>query len=269
MNIIIKPEFKDLIPALSEVELDQLHRSLDAYGCQSPLLVWEENQTLVDGHNRYEYCSANGIPFEVKYMDFSSEDAAKNWMILNQLGRRNLDPDTASMLRGKLYNGQKKEHGGQIPGTRMDQNDTSSTAETIAKQTGVSAPTVKRDGKFAQALEKLGLSIADFKASGKSKKDVVAEAFPPKAKKAKPAPVVTKKPEPEPEVDDEPEDSRSLSECIVIDDEDDETPEPTKPPQELDPWTIMLMQAPKVTKAQRQEFHDLLETRWDCKPRQS
>jgi hypothetical protein len=188
MNIIIDPEFRDLIPPLAPQELEQLHSSIRDEGCRDPLVVWHEENTLVDGHNRYAFCTEHGIEMNFIERCFTSRQSVKNFIILNQLGRRNVDPDTASMLRGMLYNGAKKDQGGDHKS--KDQSDTLiNAAETIAQQTGVSAPTVKRDGKFAEALEKLGMTIAEFKASGKSKKAIIAEAFPPKEKpKASPLP---------------------------------------------------------------------------------
>ncbi|MEM7385134.1 MAG: hypothetical protein AAF514_09340, partial [Verrucomicrobiota bacterium] len=91
-------------------------------------------------------------------------DRKADWteMIKNQLGRRNLSPDQASLLRGKLYRAQKKEtpnpegenqHSKVVKG----QNDPQpTTAQKVAKQTGVSEKTVKRDAQFAEAVETLG-----------------------------------------------------------------------------------------------------------------
>lgn len=45
---------------------------------------------------------------------------------------------------------------------KMDQNDPSSTAEALAEQYGVSAPTIKRDGQFAQAVETLKPHVPDI-----------------------------------------------------------------------------------------------------------
>jgi hypothetical protein len=265
MKLIIDPEFRDLIPPLAPAELDQLHASLCADGCQSPLIVWREKQTLVDGHNRYAYLTKFDMPFETIQMSFDNREQVKRFIILNQLGRRNLDPDTASRLRGMLYNGAKKEAGSNLPQNRLkDQNDTlanQDTAEAIAKQTGVSAPTIKRDAKFADALEKLEMTIGEFKASGKSRKDVIAEAFPPKAPKPAPQPQATALLMPEPEPTPEP---------TPWPDDEDEQPLPPKPaPIENTPWTTILLNIPKITKEQRQELFEMLARKWDCKHVQS
>ena len=72
-----------------------------------------------------------------------------NWMINNQLGRRNLHPDQASYLRGKRYNAEKKSEGApsgnQNATKQLDQNDPiERTADRLATEYKVSAPTIIR-----------------------------------------------------------------------------------------------------------------------------
>jgi len=160
--IVIDEEFRDLIPPLSETELENLHRSMDAFGCRDNIIVWKKTGIVLDGHNRYAYCMEHGIPFSVTRMSCSNRDTAKNWMILNQLGRRNMDSKQQALLRGKFYNGSKKAVGGDrgnqhtnLPGGQN--GPLPKTAETVAKETGVSPNTVKRDGKFAEAVEYMGI----------------------------------------------------------------------------------------------------------------
>jgi hypothetical protein len=65
----------------------------------------------------------------------------------NQLGRRNIQPQQADFLRGRIYNRRKKkEHdGGKGKPRSGDQNDPNlRTAEQVAAETGVSPATVKR-----------------------------------------------------------------------------------------------------------------------------
>lgn len=158
-DIIIREDFKALCPPLTEAELEQLHCSLDGHGCRDPLVVWKGKNVLVDGHNRYAYCVANGIEFQLREIRFIHDDDAKNFIILNQLGRRNLSPEAASMLRGKLYYARKQEHGGDRRSHDSSGNNCHSKANTTAKQvadeTGVSEKTVRNDAEFAAASEKL------------------------------------------------------------------------------------------------------------------
>jgi hypothetical protein len=47
--------------------------------------------------------------------------------------------------------------GGGIPKATVDQSDTRlDTASRLAKEYGVSVPTIKRDGQYAEAVDKLG-----------------------------------------------------------------------------------------------------------------
>jgi len=59
----------------AEEELSRLEISLKAEGCREALIVWEG--VLIDGHNRYEICSKNDIPFEISERFFESRDDAQ------------------------------------------------------------------------------------------------------------------------------------------------------------------------------------------------
>ena len=52
MGFKIDNEFRDLIPALRPEELEGLEQSIKEDGCRDPLIIWEEEGILVDGHNR-------------------------------------------------------------------------------------------------------------------------------------------------------------------------------------------------------------------------
>ena len=52
-------------------------------------MVW--NGTVVDGHNRYEICTAHGIRFDTVERDFADRSEAILWILRNQLARRNLN----------------------------------------------------------------------------------------------------------------------------------------------------------------------------------
>ena len=89
MQIIIDKEFQSLIPPLTVEEYNGLEESILAEGCRDALVLWGE--TLIDGHNRYEICTAHNIPFETVKKDFASREDVKLWMIGNQLARRNIN----------------------------------------------------------------------------------------------------------------------------------------------------------------------------------
>jgi hypothetical protein len=92
-NFKIAPEFEALIPKLRVEEYEQLENSLRHDGCRDPLRVWEKENLLLDGHNRYRICEKWAICYGVTYLDFPNRDAAKLWIFDNQLGRRNVTDD--------------------------------------------------------------------------------------------------------------------------------------------------------------------------------
>ena len=101
-SLRIDPEFKALIPPLSAIEFASLEASILEEGCRDPLVVWTEEKIMIDGHNRYAICSAHGIPYQTVEMSFDSPNAVKVWMLLNQLGRRNLTSASVSYSAPKL-----------------------------------------------------------------------------------------------------------------------------------------------------------------------
>jgi 16S rRNA G966 N2-methylase RsmD len=99
-NIIIDPEFQGLIPPLATEEQTQLEANLLHDGCLSPLVAW--NGVLLDGHNRKAVCDKHGIPYDIRNIDMPDRDAALEWVIHNQFGRRNLTPFVRAELALKL-----------------------------------------------------------------------------------------------------------------------------------------------------------------------
>ena len=53
----IDPEFKNLIRPLRREEYRQLELNLVMEGCREDIIAW--NDTILDGHNRYEICNKN------------------------------------------------------------------------------------------------------------------------------------------------------------------------------------------------------------------
>lgn len=100
MSLKIDSEFKNLIPPLTPEEYQQLEQNLIKDGCLDPLITW--GGTIIDGHNRYEICSKHKMPYQTKEHQFGGRDEAKEWIILNQFGRRNLSPYQRGILALQL-----------------------------------------------------------------------------------------------------------------------------------------------------------------------
>jgi hypothetical protein len=183
----IDSEFQSLIPPLSKGEKAALQATILEEGCRDPLVVWAEEKLLIDGHNRYAICTAHGIPYQIVEISFDSRNAVKVWMIGNQLGRRNLTPESVSYLRGTWYELTKQSHGGKrlancqnvsltdktapeeascqnhhltdktVPEGASCQNSslTDKTARELGERFKASPRTIYRDAKFTQAVDAL------------------------------------------------------------------------------------------------------------------
>lgn len=154
MKIIIDERFRRQIPPLSADEYALLEASLKAEGLRDSLIVWktQEGHVLLDGHTRHEICQRLKITPHIFEMFFDTREQAEDWIDKNQLGRRNLSPDDFRMILGRRYNRQKLPHGGDRKS--KDQIDPlKNAAESIAAEHGVSAPTVKRAGQYAAAVD--------------------------------------------------------------------------------------------------------------------
>jgi 16S rRNA G966 N2-methylase RsmD len=162
-NITIDPEFKALIPPLAPEEYAQLEANILQDGCRDPLVVWQG--TLIDGHNRHQICTRNGLPFETVEVVFADRTAAMLWMIDNQKGRRNVsDYDKGllamrkqELLRPLAKENQKEYHGNQHDGlsaklprvqTKID------TRREAAKEAGIGERTLDAVKLIKDAADK-------------------------------------------------------------------------------------------------------------------
>jgi len=188
MKIKIHEDFKRLIPPMADEERELLEASIIAEGCRDPLVVWKEKGILLDGHHRYYICNKHDIEFDYVELSFHNRDHAADWIDRNQLGRRNLTPDQYSYIRGRRFNRTKKTVGRP---TILDQNEPikGATAERIAKDHGVSQATIKRDGKYAEAVEKVKTVDPDIEDK------VTAGTAPPKSTVIEAAKVVDDDPD--------------------------------------------------------------------------
>lgn len=163
-EIVILEELADFIVPLNKEEKEQLEQNIVLEGCRDPLTLWEnkDSMVLVDGHNRYNICKKNNIEYSVQIKDFQDLEEVKEWMINNQLGRRNLTQDQTSYYRGLRYESLKKKKGGFSYVESKGQSDLP-TSEKLAGEFKVSESTIKRDARFATGLELIGKSNPKLK----------------------------------------------------------------------------------------------------------
>lgn len=146
VEIVINPKFSNLIPALNPDEYQSLESSIINDGCRDAIVLW--NSIIVDGHHRYEICTKYNIDFNTIQKDFKNEDDAKEWVINNQLARRNVSNYDRSRLALKLEEIHKKEAKiRMLSGKKLDPTQISAGGETrdkIAKKAGVSHDTIAK-----------------------------------------------------------------------------------------------------------------------------
>lgn len=160
IELKIDPEFESLIPALTEEEFKQLKENILNDGeVLNPIITWQG--IICDGHNRWKIIKENpGIPYKTYELIFTDKYQAKEWILKNQLGRRNITNEQRLRLIGQMQENRKKsvgEHKGNQHSEKMElvQNEPipKSTAAQIAKEVGVSESTVKRAEKFSKGID--------------------------------------------------------------------------------------------------------------------
>ena len=170
----IDKEFKSLIRPLSEAEYLQLEANLIADGCRDPIITWKG--FIIDGHNRYEICRKNRLPFKTQEMHFDSREEVIAWICANQLGRRNISEETRKYLIGVQYESEKivnqkknavglNQHSAALELLKaedeeayrkalvMQTNAGHTTAGRIAADNHVSHGTVQKYGAYSRALD--------------------------------------------------------------------------------------------------------------------
>lgn len=155
-DVIIDPEFRDLIPPQNEDELKGLEESLlkDGFHEWEPLVVWKEEQILVDGHHRHKLCIKHNIPFKVVERSFVDRNEAILEALRIQLNRRNIPSFirvTLTLRYKERIAAKAKENerlGGK--GSQKSVDLTIDTQKELAKMAGVSHDTISK----VEAIEK-------------------------------------------------------------------------------------------------------------------
>lgn len=171
----INESFKRLIPPLSSEELQQLEQNLIRDGCREPMCVW--NNTILDGHNRYEICTRLKIPFMIRRIHLKNHEEAIAWICANQLGRRNITDETRKYLIGKRYEMEKILGAHNAVGTNQHKQKEVSpkilaepaydkialrTSERLGEEYRISHATVDKYGVYAHALDTISKVVPEF-----------------------------------------------------------------------------------------------------------
>ena len=160
MELIIDPEFKNLIPPMKPEEFQGLIESITKYGYDDlyPIVIW--NNIIIDGHNRYLICKELNIDFSVSEKEFDNRVEVIYWIINNQLNRRSMTNEQRNYLIGKRYKEEKKEECRQkikedvVSLITMRPLD-GIVEQKIAKKYKVSPNAVRKAEKFANAIDEV------------------------------------------------------------------------------------------------------------------
>ncbi len=173
-HLKIDQEFLGLIPAMQRKEYIQLELNIREDGCRDPIVVWD--QTIVDGHNRYQICHKHKIPFKIVSKDFGSREEAKAWICANQLGRRNISSEYRKYLIGMQYDLERcihrnKSGRNQYSPVQIAVNDEGEiearskgdhvTAQRIGEQHHIAGGTVLKYARYSRAVNKINETAPD------------------------------------------------------------------------------------------------------------
>ncbi len=146
MELKINAEFRDLLPKLPNEQYEALETDIVNTGkLLNPIIIWEE--TVVDGHNRYEICTNHGIEFETIEISFKDSDDAKLWILKNQMARRNMTDYSRCVVALKMKPIlTEKARERMLAGGNPTQNSAQGGAvrDEIAKLAGVSHDTISK-----------------------------------------------------------------------------------------------------------------------------
>lgn len=161
--------FKNLTPKLSIKAYDQLEKSLSAKGCIEPICVW--NGIILDGHNRYEICIHNKIPYRTVDIQLKDTNTAMIWICKNELRREDIAEENKRYLIGKRYEVEKSADKLLQPRPRKNQytkarealldlqiqenppGSSGITSRRLGAEYSYSYGTIMKYGAYAQAID--------------------------------------------------------------------------------------------------------------------
>ena len=159
MRLKIDENIRRVLMPLRDDERALLEQSVLAEGIRDPLVVWRRGGELIllDGHHRYELALKHGLDFSIVEMAFDEESHAVQWVLRNQLARRNLTDEQRTIVIGRYYNMLKRApHRPADKGDKLSPlAESGKTAEQVATVFGVDSRTVYRAAEFAAAFEQL------------------------------------------------------------------------------------------------------------------
>lgn len=161
-DLSVDKEFEGLLPVLTPEELERLENSILKYGMLDPIKIWEAPDTgewiIIDGHNRYNILKMHNINWhywqDYKIMgELETREDVKQWMLEQQLGRRNLTETEKYEIVQKFKSvfQRKAKENQSLGGKGLPNLVKVNVQEEMAKSVGVSKGTYSKLDKVMQS----------------------------------------------------------------------------------------------------------------------
>lgn len=176
-DLVIDEEFEKLLPVLTLEESEKLENNILQYGMLDPIKIWQDPDTgewiIIDGHNRYNILKKHNIDWhywqDYKIMaELETREDVKQWMLEQQLGRRNLSYAEKYEIVQKFKSVfQKKAKENQsLGGKGLANLPKVDTRKEMAKAIGVSEGTYRKlDTVMQSGNEELKQQLREKKVS--------------------------------------------------------------------------------------------------------
>jgi len=153
LNFKLDPEFESYWPKLSKEKFIILEQSILDEGLRENLVVWKEENILIDGHQRLAVLKKHNIPIDSKitFLSFADRLHAKRWVHANQTGRRGDISKFLSICHvmefKPIYRKEAKKR--MLSGKKIDPSNTLTRGsgritEFMAKDSGAGSYSVER-----------------------------------------------------------------------------------------------------------------------------
>jgi hypothetical protein len=161
-------EFQGFMPPHSKEVKAGITASIVQEGYRDKICVWHDHEhnclVVLDGITRLNICREKHLPLPgFNYIDLPDRDACREWVIDQQLNRRNLRGWWVAYFRGLKYNSQKKA-AHRPNANKLHQNDgvtIGETARRVAQEAGVGEATIERNARFAKSIDQLKSDLGD------------------------------------------------------------------------------------------------------------
>lgn len=187
LELKIDPEFRDKIPAMPQEDFEGLRQDIlrDGY-VRDPLVVWKEENTLLDGHHRWRIIQDNanklGDKFKVDYKSFPDRWACIAWICANQLHKHNMTEMQRMKLIQEEHDARQKSHGGDRKSAEFSSGENRhliaggntaafahcetknmKTRAEVAKEHGISPDKVRSAVEVGRGIDRAAKVDPDFK----------------------------------------------------------------------------------------------------------